>query len=431
MKIEVLSIWLICLLIVSCEGVPADWSLEENRVNFSAHIEGITTRATNTTWHKSDQVGIYMKDAGKSLIENTLHNNAKYINPSGNSSFTAASESDALYFPSTGNKVDFIAYYPYRKTINDFKYPIDVSSQVNLFNIDFMYSDNSVNFNKNEREVNLSFSHQLCKIVINIIGYSDYNLSEMRVVITNVATKAMFDLNTGVLQPATDYADVELMVNNDGEPIEAILLPEDDLKQKDIWLIFEGNESKAYRYSLGSDKNITSFKKSTLYTYNIALNADEMVQGLQGNINDWLEGPASDVIVEQTDQIPPAIKGSKLAPYSIAEAKEKEEQKGVWINGYIVGSFTGTSVKSFTSDPASAKRTVLALADYQNESSTSEIFPVELPAGKLRDEINILDNPFNLGRKITIKGNIEKYYSAPGLKNPKEFTFSTSKGHVQ
>src|SRR5690554_2884618 len=117
MKIEVLSIWLICLLIVSCEGVPADWSLEENRVNFSAHIEGITTRATNTTWHKSDQVGIYMKDAGKSLIENTLHNNAKYINPSGNSSFTAASESDALYFPSTGNKVDFIAYYPIERLL--------------------------------------------------------------------------------------------------------------------------------------------------------------------------------------------------------------------------------------------------------------------------------------------------------------------------
>jgi hypothetical protein len=120
-----------------------------------------------------------------------------------------------------------------------------------------------------------------------------------------------------------------------------------------------------------------------------------------------------------------------LAPYSIAEAQAKEGQTGIWINGYIVGSFTGTSVNSFTSDPASAKRTVLALADYQNESSTSEVFPVELPIGKLRDEINILDNPFNLGRKITIKGNIEKYYSAPGLKSPKEFTFSTSKGHEQ
>ncbi|HHX32226.1 MAG TPA: hypothetical protein GX712_06520, partial [Bacteroidales bacterium] len=46
-------------------------------------------------------------------------------------------------------------------------------------------------------------------------------------------------------------------------------------------------------------------------------------------------------------------------------------------------------------------------------------------AGKVRDALNILDNPSNIGRKIKVKGNLEKYYSAPGLKNPKEFTFST------
>src|SRR5690606_27994465 len=96
-----------------------------------------------------------------------------------------------------------------------------------------------------------------------------------------------------------------------------------------------------------------------------------------------------------------------------------------WINGYIIGSFTGTGVKSYTPEPASAKRTVVALADRSNETDIDAIFPVELPAGKLRDEVNLLDNPYNLGKRINIKGDIEKYYSAPGLKNPKEFTFST------
>ena len=430
MKIEFLSIGLICLLIISCEGEPANWIREEHIVRFSAHIEGVATRVSNTIWHKGDEIGIYMKDVGKSLSEYTQQNNAKYINPSGNNSFTAASESDALYFPNNGKSADFIAYYPYHEVINDLKYPIDVSSQVNLPKIDFMYSNNALNINKDEGDVNLSFSHQLCKIVINIKGYGNYNLSDLRVVITNVATKALFDLNTGLLQPATDFGDIELMVNSEGGLIEAILLPDNDLSQKEIWLIFDGDESIAYKYSLASDKNISSFKKSTLYTYNIVLKTDDLALGVVGNINDWLEGPVTDVVAEQAEQAPPSIKGSRSAPYSIAEAKAKEGQTAVWVNGYIVGSFTGTGVNSFTPEPASAKRTVLAIADHQYESAISAIFPVELPIGKLRDEVNLLDNPNNLGKRIIIKGNIEKYYSAPGLKNPKEFTFSTSKGRA-
>lgn len=425
MKNKCLSIIFVSLLLINCEGVPADWSKEEFRVNFNARINGITTRASDNNWHKSDEIGVYMKDVDKPLDGNTKHNNAKYLNQNGSYQFTPASESDALYFPSKGQGVDFIAYYPYKKEIIDFKYNIDISSQTNLPDIDFMYSNNASNISKDNGDVNLTFSHQLCKIVINLSGYADLNLSDLRVVITNIATKAQYDLSSGLLQNISGYSDLELNINSNGDPIEAIILPENDLSQKDIWLIFDGEESVAFRYSLGGDRDITSFKKSTLYTYNISLNANDVAKGVEGSINDWQVGPSVDVVAVQTDQTPPSIKGSKSAPYTIAEAQLMEGKKGVWINGYIIGSFTGTGVKSYTPEPASAKRTVVALADRSNETDIDAIFPVELPAGKLRDEVNLLDNPYNQGKRINIKGDIEKYYSAPGLKNPKEFTFST------
>ena len=424
MKIDLLYLSLLCLIIVSCEGETISWEQTDNQVNFSAYIEGVKTRATNDMWHKSDEIGVYMKDVGKPLSGTNFNHNAKYINSNGNNSFIPATEDDALYFPDDGKSVDFIAYYPYRNVINDFKYPIDVSSQINLPDIDFMYSNNATDIRKDKGEVGLSFSHQLCKIVIKIRGYGTNNLSDLSVVLTNVGTKAMFDLNTGKLQPATDFDDVELPVNNEGI-IEAILLPEDDLSKKELWLIFDGDESKAYRFSLGDEKDISSFQKSTLYTYNISINEDDMAKSVHGSITDWLEGPIVDVVAEQTTQAPPSIKGSKSSPYSIAEAQTNQGKKDVWVYGYIVGSFTGTSVKSFTSDASAARHSVIAISDTKYEVNTDAILPVELPAGKVREALNILNNPSNIGRKIKIKGNLEQYYSAPGLKGPKEFAFST------
>ena len=47
---------------------------------------------------------------------------------------------------------------------------------------------------------------------------------------------------------------------------------------------------------------------------------------------------------------------------------------------------------------------------------------VQLPAGELRDDLNLVDNPHLLGRKICLKGNIvEAYYGIPGMKNVSEY----------
>jgi hypothetical protein len=43
---------------------------------------------------------------------------------------------------------------------------------------------------------------------------------------------------------------------------------------------------------------------------------------------------------------------------------------------------------------------------------------VQLPAGKVREALNLVDNPGLLGCKVTVRGDIvQSYYGLVGLKN--------------
>lgn len=142
-----------------------------------------------------------------------------------------------------------------------------------------------------------------------------------------------------------------------------------------------------------------------------------------GEINGWISGPVIEVNLDKTNEAPQVIKGTKKSPFTVSEAQKNLGLKGVWIEGYIVGGFTGSKIGSFTQDPNVARKSNIAIANQQNETNANAIFPVELPAGKIRNSINIFDNPTNMGKKITIRGNIERYFSVPGLKKPKDFLF--------
>lgn len=412
------------LFVTSCEGEPTDWHSTEESIRFNAKIEGTKTRASGTSWDAGDAIGIYLKSSDQALDLTINQHNAKYINENGSSLFTADNESETLYYPDDESFVDFIGYYPYVKDIVDFKYPIDVTDQSDLPNIDFMYSNNAKELNKKNQNVQMVFSHQLCKLVLNIEQFRKVDLSDIKIIISNIATKATFDLKTGKLSPAIEYGNIQLAGSKEESEVEAILLPETNVKDQELWFIIGEDEEMVYKYSLAGNLKVNSLNRSTSYTLNIKLFADEYQATPSGGITDWISGPVMDVIVEQTYESPPQIKGSKKSPYSVSEAIVNQGREGVWVEGFIVGGFTGSKTGSFTQDPFEARQSSLAIADQQNETIINAILPVELPTGKVRDALNISENPFNIGKKIVVRGNLERYYSAPGLKKPKEFTFT-------
>jgi hypothetical protein len=47
---------------------------------------------------------------------------------------------------------------------------------------------------------------------------------------------------------------------------------------------------------------------------------------------------------------------------------------------------------------------------------------VQLPAGEVRDALNLVDNPENLKRKVCVRGDlVSAYFAMPGIKNTNAF----------
>lgn len=410
----------ILLILCACEGEEIDPGRGSRGVALSAEIDGMKTRATGASWEKDDAVGIYMVKAGAALNASALEQNVKYTS-SGGTSFEPAKEEDEIVFPFDGSKVDFIGYYPYREEILDFVYPVDLGNQTQQANIDLMYSANAKGFDSKNPNVGMLFSRQLSKIVLNITHAKSVNLNNLSVIITNAGTRAGFNLATGALSAPTDRGNIALKTSTDGKKAEAILLPETDLTGMELWFIL-GDEEEVYKFVLEEALEIDSFKKSTYYTYNVTLFTEEYAVVTQGSITDWTEGPSSNATAKRTNEEAPLIKGSKKAPFTVAEAQANLGQSQVWVEGYIVGSFKSSSMGSFTADVTEASASNLALADNRHETETSGMIPVQLISGtNLRDALNLVDNPDKIQTKVMIKGNLESYFSVTGLRDGKEY----------
>ncbi len=89
-------------------------------------------------------------------------------------------------------------------------------------------------------------------------------------------------------------------------------------------------------------------------------------------------------------------------------------------NATIVGYIVGTMVDNkFVPGSEGAVAANLVIADDPNETDYSKCIPVQLSSGTIRDVLNLLDTPANLGRKVTLSGSLEKYFTVAGLKSLK------------
>jgi endonuclease YncB( thermonuclease family) len=84
------------------------------------------------------------------------------------------------------------------------------------------------------------------------------------------------------------------------------------------------------------------------------------------------------------------------------------------VEGYIVGT------RNVFDGPFTTNSNI-QLADHPDEKGLVHTLPVQLPAGAIRNALNLVDNPHLLGRKVRITGSLEAYFSSPGLKSPSLF----------
>lgn len=115
-------------------------------------------------------------------------------------------------------------------------------------------------------------------------------------------------------------------------------------------------------------------------------------------------------------------KGSDVADaMTILEAQSSAGSKGVWVCGYIVGGDLTSANASF--DEPFSSRTNILLGPKSSSVDKEACLSVQLPAGSLRDELNLVDNPQNLRRKVYIRGDIvDAYFGIPGIKNISQYS---------
>lgn len=118
---------------------------------------------------------------------------------------------------------------------------------------------------------------------------------------------------------------------------------------------------------------------------------------------------------------------SLIAPYiskaegviTVAEAIANNNGSAT-VEGYIVGHTIATN--SYDFEAPFGNDFNLAIADSPTETDPSKILPLQLPSG-FRAEFGLATNPGIIGSKIQVSGNLEPYFTVPGLKSPTNMIF--------
>lgn len=134
---------------------------------------------------------------------------------------------------------------------------------------------------------------------------------------------------------------------------------------------------------------------------------------------------------------PPVDDNSETNPYTITQAMTHVGDTAVWVKGYIVGCVKSGAAVVETANiefvtPFSSQSNIL-LAATATEKNPSSLMPVQLafkgndpdfnPTTDPRTQLNLNQNPSNLGKQILIKCDIETYFKVPGIKNISQFKF--------
>ena len=109
----------------------------------------------------------------------------------------------------------------------------------------------------------------------------------------------------------------------------------------------------------------------------------------------------------------------EAAEYTVTEALAAYTgvAKPAIVNGYIVGSIDDKSIDDANFSGNAVLKTNLLIADNADETDISKCLAVQLPSGKVRDALNLVDNPDNYKKQVVLTGSLEKYFGVAGLKN--------------
>lgn len=283
------------LLLAAC-GNDNEGATPENNERVALQVTSdihVQTRAYNDTWESGDAIGIYMLNG-----ETTEEENCKYTTgTTGTSGTFKADAANTIYFPINGDMRDFAAYYPYRETIANDIYPVDVTTQTSQKAIDLMGATKVTGKNKGDANVAFKFVHKLVKLAMTIqsdgTSLTAEDMRDLKVEITNQPVKGTYDVVKGgdviVTAPvAPDKAvDIELLTNADGTAAEGIVLP--NASTEGMYFRFTLKDiDTPFTWEIHSAPKSQLYEAGKKYTYKITVTKTNV--NVTSTVTDWTPG---------------------------------------------------------------------------------------------------------------------------------------------
>ena len=119
------------------------------------------------------------------------------------------------------------------------------------------------------------------------------------------------------------------------------------------------------------------------------------------------------------------VEPEEAGEYTVAQALAAYTgvAKPAVVKGYIVGTINGQVYTEGCSFSGTAEsKTNLLLADNPDETDYNNCIPVQLPSGAVRNALNLVDNPGNYKKFVTLTGSLEKYFGVAGLKSVSKYS---------
>lgn len=286
-------LWSVVLLLVlaACDKETQQVVDKDGRslVHFTSVVEGdAVTRASGSSWAANDQIGVFMKQSGESLSSGTIvggGDNTPYITKTGNGNFQ--SNGTVLEYPTDGSAVDFIAYYPYQSTLDNYIYKVDVTDQSKPEKIDLLYADNLVGRTQSSTTGNLQFYHQLSQVVLNLKSIDNTSLSGITVFVSDIKACADFNLSKGTFelneQSKKDIS-MRVEITGTGAKAEALLIPQ-SVSKLTFKFIMKGKD-------VSVSLDLPDLKAAKRYTYTVNVkNGGEVIDPEAPHYEKWIETP--------------------------------------------------------------------------------------------------------------------------------------------
>lgn len=286
-------------LSVALAGCSGDENLPGGEVNDGRVAlqvsSGILTRAFDNQWEAGDQIGIFMLGNGQNTVADNYGNVPYKVESAGAGGKAFTPSSEVIYFPTNGDKRDFIAYYPYSADkVTEGVYNIDLTVQDPQKGIDFMLAGKVTDKSCTDANVPFQFAHKLAKIVMDIKpgdGVTADDLKNVAVSLTGQPTEGTFDVLNGrnVTATSTDKKAIILLTNANGTHAEGIVFPSENYNGMSF--AFTTQAIGSYEWPLSKSAAI-KFESGKKYLYTITMNKTAIE--VTATIKDWEPGNDGD-----------------------------------------------------------------------------------------------------------------------------------------